>query len=540
MEQHAVPQHIASFEFKLFGNLTLRQFIFLAVPIGLASLIFFSPLPAYFRTITSAVIAIGGAFIALVPYNGRAIDKWIVIFLKAVTKPTQRIWLKESKIPDFLAILLEEPVVRKEYEKEITSQDRAKLIEYLRTVPKGTVSAIDVREDLALERLDLTTEGAGRGSLPSPIFWGVSHGEKPAKQERKKPEARIEAPAAEEPSAGFVLTESHGGAGEAAAAGLQPRRGAGIGVKISQHLKPYVLGGLEKKLHAQIKEEAVRKTPQMQLASDANFSIENIIPITISNRQVTMVHGISKARARKLHFAPPPGFDLSDLPIRGEARFEVSQELKKRYDREEEDKVRLLDTQTNTNAESLGQGSAGLGGVLKSALSQAKSVISGTGIKSPQGIDINALKPEKSVKKPSLIVRHAQANGNVSLKRETGEEVDSQLSLGTKQIIARPTEADMLTKAKMVPLTDKPNVVSGLITDRNGVPVAGVIVIIRDANGIPVRALKTNKLGQFLSVTPLSAGAYHLEVEGEENSFEPISLILTDQVMEPLMIAEKS
>lgn len=539
MEQHAVPQHIASFEFKLFGNLTLRQFIFLAVPIGLASLIFFSPLPAYFRTITSAVIAIGGAFIALVPYNGRAIDKWIVIFLKAVTKPTQRIWLKESKIPDFLAILLEEPVVRKEDEREITSQDRAKLIEYLRTVPRGTVSPIDVREDLALERLGLTTEGAGRGSLPSPIFWGVSHGEKPAKQERKKQEVMTEASSMVKPSEGSVLPQSHG-AGEAAAAGLQPRRGAGIGVRISQHLKPYVLGGLEKKLHAQAKEEAARKAPQIQLASDANFSIENIIPIATSNQKVKLVHGVSRARARKLHFAPPPGFDLSDLPIRGEARFEVSQELKKRYDREEADKVRLLDTQNDGNTEANAAENMGLGGVLSSALSQAKSAILKTGIRLPQDIEAEGTKQEKSFKKPTLIIKHAEPNGSVSLKRETSEEIDSQLSLGSKKIIARPLETDLLSKARMVPLTDKPNVVSGLITDRNAVPLASVIVIIRDANGIPVRALKTNKLGQFLSVTPLSAGTYHLEVEGEENSFEPISLILTDQVMEPLMIEEKA
>lgn len=512
----------------------------MAVPIGLASLIFFSPLPAYFRTITSGVIAIGGAFIALVPYNGRSLDKWMVIFFKAVTKPTQRIWLKESKIPDFLAILLEEPVVRKEDEKEITSQDRAKLIEYLRTVPKGTVSPIDIREDLALERLGLSTEGAGRGSLPSPIFWGVSHGEKPAKQETKKPEAKMEAKGELKPSGRLVLTGERHEAVQPAAAGLQPRRGAGIGVKISQHLKPYVLGGLEKKLHAQAKEEIARKAPQIQLASDANFSIENIIPITTSGRQVRLVHGISRARARKLHFAPPPGFDLSDLPIRGEARFEVSQELKKRYDREEKDKVRLLDTQTNLDAEPEWQANAGLGGVLKSALSQAKSAISGAGIKSFQDIDVNALKPEKSIKKPSLIVRHIEPNGNVSLKRDTAEEVDSQLSLGAKKIIARPLETDLLSKAKMVPLTDKPNVVSGLVADSSGSPIAGVIIIIRDANGIPVRALKTNKLGQFLSVTPLSSGTYHLEIEGEENNFEPISLILTDKVMEPMMIEAAS
>ncbi len=62
-------------------------------------------------------------------------------------------------------------------------------------------------------------------------------------------------------------------------------------------------------------------------------------------------------------------------------------------------------------------------------------------------------------------------------------------------------------------LTTVPNVPSGIIKDNQGNFLPGVIVTIRDAEGIPLRALKTNKLGQFAASTPLTNGTYTVEVE---------------------------
>src|SRR3989344_1250671 len=100
--------------------------------------------------------------------------------------------------------------------------------------------------------------------------------------------------------------------------------------KVSTHAKPYALPGLEKRLGNIDELEHYAVLPKVQLASDTNFTIENIIPIATPGRMVRLVRGVGKSRARKLHFAPPAGFDLNNLPIRGEARFEVSENLKRR------------------------------------------------------------------------------------------------------------------------------------------------------------------------------------------------------------------
>jgi len=62
MEQHPVPQHIASFEFKLFGNLTVRQFVTLAIPMGIAALIFFSNLLTIIRLPLALIFGLLGLF----------------------------------------------------------------------------------------------------------------------------------------------------------------------------------------------------------------------------------------------------------------------------------------------------------------------------------------------------------------------------------------------------------------------------------------------------------------------------------------------
>ena len=91
MEQHPVPQHIASFEFKLFGNLTVRQFVSLAIPLSFAAIIFFSNLTPIIRLPISLAFGGFGLFIALVPVGDRPFDKWFVAFIKAIASPTQKI-----------------------------------------------------------------------------------------------------------------------------------------------------------------------------------------------------------------------------------------------------------------------------------------------------------------------------------------------------------------------------------------------------------------------------------------------------------------
>lgn len=497
MEQHPVPQHIASFEFKLFGNLTVRQFVTLAIPTSIAALFFFSNLPAPLRFSLAIIFGGVGIFAALVPVQGRPLDKWLALFIRAIVAPTQRVWIKDSKLPEFLNVVISRPPTSREPIEPITTRDKERLKNYLRSLPRGQSSPFDVKEQIAIQRLGLTYEGAGLGKLPPAIVGGRA----------SLPQVSTMPQASATQTAGMpVAEEEYQGAMAESLPAVGAKAQQGHKVQISNHAKPFALPGLGKKL---TQEHKVK--PKVQLASDMNFSIENVIPITTAGRRVRLVHGVGKTRARKLHFGPPQGFDLSNLPIRGEARFEVSDQLKKRLD--------------------------------------PSIFVDESGSVSEVPTPLVPRPPESFVKAPAnmtqdmqrehmgMPVHQAQMKSEeISVAPQQPQELgDQRMQVSSEQTVgARP--ADVLSRAQIVPLTNKPNVLSGLVTDGSGMPIAGAIVTVRDENGVPIRALKTNKLGQFLSATPLPMGTYTLEVEGAAAAFEPLTLNIKGEVLAPLSI----
>lgn len=116
------------------------------------------------------------------------------------------------------------------------------------------------------------------------------------------------------------------------------------------------------------------------------------------------------------------------------------------------------------------------------------------------------------------------------------------------EIIAKP--AATVEKVKVVvptkpkqnqlALTTFPNVLSGVVKDSTGNYLEGAVAVIYDKEGLPVRALKTNKLGQFSGSTPLPNGVYTLELEKDNYTFDVLQIELTGGILPPLMIGSKS
>lgn len=86
----------------------------------------------------------------------------------------------------------------------------------------------------------------------------------------------------------------------------------------------------------------------------------------------------------------------------------------------------------------------------------------------------------------------------------------------------------------------QPNIIVGQVTDGAGKIVEGAILEIRDSLGIPVRALKSNKLGHFMIVTPLIAGGYQLIIEKEGYVFEPINFEAKGEIIPPIAVRGNS
>jgi len=84
-----------------------------------------------------------------------------------------------------------------------------------------------------------------------------------------------------------------------------------------------------------------------------------------------------------------------------------------------------------------------------------------------------------------------------------------------------------------------PNTIVGQVIDNKGKIIEGAILEVKDAAGRPVRALKSNKLGHFLVVTPLSNGKYEISTEKDNHHFEPISFNATGSIIPPIFVKGK-
>ena len=86
----------------------------------------------------------------------------------------------------------------------------------------------------------------------------------------------------------------------------------------------------------------------------------------------------------------------------------------------------------------------------------------------------------------------------------------------------------------------KPNVIVGQVLDDDKKILDGAILEIKDSDGRPVRALRSNKLGHFMIVTPLASGRYEIITDKEGYEFEPVTLEAQGQIIPPIAIQGKN
>jgi len=93
-EQHPVPQQISSYQFRLIGDMTIKQFFELAGGALVSVLFYASPLPGIIKWPVVVFSVLLGAALAFLPIAERPLEKWIVVFLKSIYSPTLYLWKK--------------------------------------------------------------------------------------------------------------------------------------------------------------------------------------------------------------------------------------------------------------------------------------------------------------------------------------------------------------------------------------------------------------------------------------------------------------
>src|SRR5687767_3807941 len=99
VQQHPIPQNVTQFQFRLVGDMTLKQFLELAAGIVVGLIFYAAPLPFFFKWPLVIIAVATGASMAFLPIEGRPLEQWILAFIRSIYAPTVYTWQKEGATP---------------------------------------------------------------------------------------------------------------------------------------------------------------------------------------------------------------------------------------------------------------------------------------------------------------------------------------------------------------------------------------------------------------------------------------------------------
>lgn len=508
-KQHAVPQNIMDVEFKIIGELTMRQFIYLLIFCGIAYFIFSTGLPAFVKWPLILLLVGSGASFAFIPVQDRGLDEWIISFFKLMYAPNQRVWRKDPTLP--LAFLYQNlSMVKQELITLTPTSSRRKLEEYLDTQEgKVKVDPLDIHEQ---EYIKMVHDAYA--NIPQ-VSTSVTLEEPKVKQETP----RVQTPQTQEP----------------------PK-------KAEEETKP--------QKHLQLVTKVKQPKEEIKLPHEGAYSAP-LIPLTPDRHS-----------GRKFTNLLPNEGEII-LPIRGERVLQSSFEMEVEEDvAEKAEQLKKLLEQIRGDevfSKTINQNVGAHHDVLKQASpitqervlpktpedisTEAQSIVSRLEQENIRlSNEINKLKqeiershqPQEIVVEKQETIRKLEGEKQKSTQEyhylqekvnELKEKIQKKASdLPPDKISQNPNlaSAGTPTFSNTIPQSDVPNIVSGAVKDSSGKGLEGVVVIIKNSRNEPVRALKTNRLGQFAISNPLTNGPYTIEIDKNNVSGLTFDIIKID------------
>lgn len=417
MEQHPVPQDVTGFQFRLIGDITLKQFGYLVGGVILGYLSTkLTLIPVFLRWPMGGFWVLLGIGLAFLPIEERPLDVWLMSFFKRIYSPTQYVWKKQNLPPDILVQTLPTPVV----------------------IP----SAPGITADLVSKTVPKTA--------PPPKL-------KPVPE--KKTVSVPPQPA---------LTKD--------------------GVIRAKPVPP--------------PPTAVSKSPVDRWSIGAPPVKPKPEPAQI----------LPKVTGEKIVFAEKP---IAPPPVVDNQQVEKIRADYEKTTKNLETRLALLQTE-------LAKGSVG-----KERIVEFQQVLK------------ELLAEKERLSKELAAVRKKLTQGQLPHTEKPTDYIQAPEETKTTVKMVTPQTA---VRIGIPHLTTQPNVITGIIKDSGGALLPNMIIMVKDKEDIPVRALKTNRLGQFAASTPLSNGIYFIEVEDPKKAFEfnRIEVSLTGLVLPPLEITAVS
>ncbi|OGC80666.1 hypothetical protein A3K01_04305 [candidate division WWE3 bacterium RIFOXYD1_FULL_43_17] len=548
-KQHAVPQNVMSVDFKLIGDLTMRQFayVFIAGILAYLSYVFFIGI---FRWPLVFIIAFAGIGFAFIPVQERGMDEWIVNFFKAMYMPTQRIWKKEPTIPsafmyDDLATLKQELITL------APTSSRRKLEEYLRYQTKEEViDPLDIPErEYAQKVRDAfpaykKKSGTGGVAFSRSSYGASAVGIQPAVGVTTETQAPSIVSAEPEQEEGILVEAS----GEVTTASEKKET---VEPNVLQKRKDAGLFHLFKAKEAQKAREDVRAgkgadastVPAPKGALSGTVSLSPMTPDMHSGR-------------RFINLLPSQGELI--LPIRGERVLRTTEQIS--VEESMNDKALKLQSLLKKIKEEEGIKSP-KPSVLpvpvvekkeqeaQEVHDEAKNVVGKLKTQSEELTD------EIMRLKKNIQTTHAPGSASDTQSRLLKDLESKQLNVEQNyRVLTQGLQSLKSTPSAGVPGSSNlnldsypmdhmdPNTLHGVVKGGDGKVLTDILLIVKNEREEPVRALKTDSLGRFELLSALSNGKYSIEVKPSEEmklSFEKISVELKGEVVPPFIISGK-
>jgi len=527
--QHPVPQNVMDVEFKVIGDLTVRQLMYLFAGMVTVYSFYKTGLPTFWKYI---FISISGALsiaVAFIPIQERGLDKWLVSFIKAMISPTQMVWRKTYSPPAyFLADYAE--IIKNEIITLTPAKSRNKLDEYLGQVPES-MTKLDKFESKRLDDIQFAFSKPYEGSIPVKItpnpslIIGMPSGlmyQEPITETITIPD--LDEPEDVEEDIKIEKKEEKKNdkkeIKEIVEEKKPPQRKEIV--KSEMDSKMEMLKAMPRVV---IRNESLNQIDRVmtnlpvELKGEINIKTTSRIPRTIVAESIrnlkSQESSLEKKVAELLDVAKKAKTELKDKPekaAQAQSRIEFFSKKFNKLKEEKEDLATAL-TKSSSSLENIGD-------------SESKETLN---------TEVTSLKS-----KNELLTQHLSAiqkelfelknPGKTFVKPDDTNPPQSEPDINTADVHLPPH-----LRRKQNQIADqKSNIIHGIVKNKDGDLLENAVVIIKDANGDVMRALKTNQLGQFKTQTAVPNGGYSVEAIKGGQKFDIISVEAFGQQIRPI------
>lgn len=525
--KHPVPQNVMDVEFKVVGDLTLRQVLYIALGGILAYLSYKAGLPSIWKWGLVIFFSILGVAVAFVPIQERGLDKWIVIFIRAMFSPTQMIWIKSYAPPSYF-LSDYASIIKNEIITLTPVKSRSKLEAYLENIqeiedPLDSMQASKVNavknqfSDVSL----LVNEYQQEQQTPTlvvPVLSATPQREIPrvqnAKPIVKNPEEKVQEtplvtktektlPNKEESQAKTVIEQPIPSFDELRQDEIQS--------------KNELLGAL-----ADI-EGGYNQEGPIEIVNTSEYNR----PINISSQQ----NSSGEINIKGLRKLPPIiiAEDIKGIKVQEESLekkvtelLDIAKKVRKKYNLDIQNQDIKEDRQTNEPEQVRS---------IKDRFSELraeKEKLTSELLKSDERIQLlkndskNTDALQKQIEQLSRRNKELedllkQIHGELYKAKQDQDEgfiVDTSFEKQANKLNNMSPNQSNQQNAKPSDIktpANKVNLIEGIVKNAKGELLENVVVLIKDSDGNVLRALKTNKLGQFTVQSPIQNGKYIVE-----------------------------